>query len=231
MRLSLCVTHFERFDMLIRCFHDLLEDERIDDVVISDDCSKDGSVERLIEYYKEYPKVRVIIQAENRGMAYNKYSAVSFAKNEWVILFDCDNVIDRSYIDALEKVGELSEDTIYQPEKGEPNFDWSLNAGKVITSENISPLMEDALFRSCLNGANYVVHRDQYCMHFVHAPEIDAADTIKHLYLWLWAGNKFYITPQMTYIHTVHPESGFLKNVHKNMSDAIFYENKIRELK
>ena len=229
--ISLCLTNYQRYEWTIRAIEQIIDDDRISEVIISDDCSPDDSGKMLADYYKGNSKVKVVIQAANRQMSLNKKMALSYATNSFALLADSDNVFTPSYLDALEVLGQLDENTIYQPCFGEPNFDWTKYEGILINKSNISDFMQDSLFCCSLNGANYVVSPKIYCEKYLHNPDIDAADTIHFLYNWLLQGGNYYIVPGMKYLHTVGEHSGFMKNLEKNMNDAIALEKMIWQLK
>lgn len=229
--ISIAVTTFNRFEWTIRAIEQIIDDERVGEVIISDDASPDGSGRRLADYYKGKDKVKVVIQANNRGMSLNKKISLSYATNDFALIGDSDNQFPIRYLDALFALGDLDKNTIYQPSKGLWNFDWTKYMGVKINKENIYAFMDDPLFRCSLNGCNYVVNPKLYCQRYKENKDIDAADTINFLYNWLLDGGNYFIVPGMEYYHSVHPESGFLKNLNKNMADAIALENKIKELR
>lgn len=229
--LSICLTNYNRYDWTIRSIKQIINDDRISAVIISDDCSPDGSGKMLADYYSNNQKVKVIIQAENRNMSRNKMFALSYATTDFALLGDSDNIFTPQYLDALEVIGELDPNVIYQPCFGRDQFDWTKYQGILIDRHNIAFYMEDALFRCSLNGCNYVVNPKHYCKRYIYNPSIDAADTIHFLYNWLQQEGSYYIVPEMEYTHSVGEHSGFLKNVNKNMFDAVYLENKIRELR
>lgn len=226
MQISLAITTFERYDLTIKSFEKVIDDPRIDDIVLLDDCSQDGSYEKLVDYFKGYEKVRIIRQLINRGMSLNKKDAISYAKNPWVILFDSDNVISPEYIDALEAVGELSPDTIYCPDFSRDKFSYKAFSGQQFDRSNIKDLVSDSMGNVCMNSCNYVVPRDQYLTVYWHNPEMKATDTVFFALLWLSSGNKFHIVKDMEYDHLVGPQSGFLKDCDYNMKKS----QEIREL-
>lgn len=229
--ISVCLTSYNRYDWTIRAIEQIIDDKRISEVIISDDASPDGSGKMLADFYVNNPKVKVVIQAANRQMSLNKKMTLSYATNRFALLADSDNIFTPSYLDALEAMGELDENTIYQPSYGQPSFNWTKYQGIPINRYNIAAYMGDALFRCSLNGCNYIVNPALYCKRYVHNPEIDAADTIHFLYHWLLQGGNYFIVPGMEYLHTTGDHSGFLKNVEKNMYDAISLEKKIKELR
>lgn len=230
-QISICLTTYKRVPETIRAIEQLLDDGRIREFIILDDASPDDSYEVLRDYYKGNAKIKVLRQLTNKNMSRNKNDVLSYATCQFALIGDSDNIFTPSYLDAFFKLTKWDENTIYQPSAGEPNFDWSKYEGLIINKNNISDCMGDALFRCSLNGCNYIVNPKLYNKRYVYNPDIDAADTIHFMYNWLLQGGNYYIVPGMKYLHTVGEHSGFLRNLNKNMADAIALENKIKELR
>lgn len=230
MKLSLAITSYKRYQLTIDSFADVIEEGRIDEVVLLDDCSPDKSYELLRDHFKDTPKVKVIRQARNRGMSVTKRDAIALCNNPAVIIFDSDNKLGKDYLDALERVEEFSSDTLYLPIAAAPEFDYEEFAGFTITKDNIKRYMHNAMFRCALNTCNCLVNRDFYLDTFVQDDKIGCADTINHIYNHLKRGGRLYFVPRMQYFHLVGPQSGFLENSDYNMKKAKEIENKILAL-
>jgi glycosyltransferase involved in cell wall biosynthesis len=208
----------------------VIDDSRIDDILILDDASTDGSFEKLVDHYKDIQKVRVIRQAQNRGMSVSKRDAIALSYCSTVIIFDSDNKLGKDYLDALQAVGVFKENTLYLPVAANPNFDYRKFSGLTITANNIGKYMRDEMFRCALNTCNCLVNRDYYTKAFVEDPKIGCADTINHIYNHLKIGGELYFVPDMEYFHLVGPQSGFLENVDYNIRKAKEIERKIIQL-
>ena len=230
MTLSLAITSYNRYDLTIESFAQVIDDPRITDIIILDDCSTDGSYERLVKHFEGNSKVRVIQQARNRGMSLNKHDAIALSNNEWVIIFDSDNVIGKDYLDALCSVGEFSHDTLYLPVAANPQFNYREYSSLTITEKNIGRYMGHAMFRCAMNTCNCLVSRDFYIGTFIRDDKIGCADTINHIYNHLKRGGRLYFVPGMEYFHLVGPQSGFLENADYNIKKAKEIENKIMQL-
>lgn len=229
--ISLCLTHHNRFDLLIESFAQVIDDIRISEIVISDDASNDGSYQKLIEYFAGNEKVKLFQNKSNVNMSLNKKIALEYATNELCILFDSDNVISLSYIDALFRNGQLmASKVINVPEFAFPDFDFRKYSGKYIRAKDAKENMNDPMFRCLLNCCNYAVVAKEYINLYEYDESVKESDTIAFNYKWLKAGNSFYVVPAMKYFHRVHPFSGFLKNIDYNMKQAKYFENKILEL-
>jgi glycosyltransferase involved in cell wall biosynthesis len=218
MKLSLCITNYNRLKLTIESFSKILQDPRIDEVVIVDDASEEKYWTGLYAYFHEEQKVRLVCNKNNLGMSRNKARAISLARNEWVIIFDSDNKIRPDYIDALEKVGKLDPDMIYMPEFSRPSFDFRKYAGLVITRRLPKIYLAAADFNCLMNDCNYVVHRDAYAEVYEHNPAMKGTDTAWMNYLWLKANKRFHIVQGMQYDHLVHPGSGWLADSDYNMA-------------
>lgn len=230
--LSLCITTYNRFELTVKSFEKVIDDDRISDIVVLDDASTDGSYEQLFEYFKGVKKVRVIRQIENRGMSVNKKDAIAYAKEDWAIIFDSDNVIGKDYLDALEETPDLFEDPseIFMPDFAKPNFNYghfsALSFGKI----NIKQFVTFPMFGSLMNTCNYVVNRYFYLDVWQYNPAMKGSDTIWHALQHLKGGGGFYIVPGMQYEHLVHDGSGFRQDMAYNMDKAMEIENQIKNL-
>lgn len=223
MNLSLALTTYNRFQFTIESFSQVLDDPRIDDIIILDDCSTDGSYEKLVKHFKGVEKVRVMRQAKNRGMSLNKRDAISYARNEWVIIFDSDNIIGKSYIESIftkHRLSGLNSHIIYIPEFAKPQFDYRKYSGRFINPSNVTDILNDPMGNCCMNTCNYLVHRDEYLKIYEPNKTMKGTDTIWFAFIWLRSNNAFYVVPDMQYFHRVHPGSGFMQDVGYNMKQA-----------
>lgn len=220
-----------RFDLTIESFAQIIDDPRINDIVVLDDASTDGSYEKLVEYYKDIPKIRVLRQAQNQGMSRNKRDAIGYAKNPWCIVFDSDNVLGVDYIDAFyNDIGNpwCSTDlryhsTIFCPDFAKPDFDYTSfinNRTGIYGAKEAAKCIKNDAFNLLMNTCNYIVHRDTYIKTYKYNPDHIASDTIWHNYNHLKAGGLFAVVPGMRYFHRVHDGSGFMRDVNYNMAQS-----------
>lgn len=250
MKLSLCITTYNRYELTIESFAKVIDDPRIDDIVILDDCSEPETRTKLMNYLcylnnnnnPSAGKISLCFQDHNVGMSKNKRDAIALARNEWVIIFDSDNVIDPTYLDAFYNyirkpisgdITILGESTIFCPDFAKPKFDYTVysqsgmpafsrfNAGKFIVNDDFNCLM---------NTCNYIVNRDFYLKTYKHNQQHKASDTIWHNYNHLLAGGNFHVVPGMQYFHRIHNGSGFMDGVEENMANAAQVRRLIQQL-
>jgi len=246
LKLSLCITNYNRTDMLLEAFKNILLDPRITEIIICDDGSDNKTVEWVVynltssQLLMEKIKIR-LHPGNNVGMYENKKRAIEYASNEWCILFDSDNILDSSYIDAfydlladpsgnLHEYEVLDKDCIYCPDFAKPRFDYRSYSGHTYNRENVGYVIEQPMFECLLNTCNYIVYKETYLRKFMSNSEIGAADTIYFNYHWLQQQGRFFVVPGMEYEHRIHSGSGFMQDVSWNMQKAKAIKNLIKLL-
>lgn len=233
MKLTLAITVYNRYDMLLESFAGVIDDPRIDEILICDDCSDAPYWNKISQLPKFNPKIKVVRQLENRGMSGNKRDAVFNSKNDWVIVFDSDNVIGKDYLDALEFEGTLLTRFIYCPSFAKPQFDYRKFERGIYNSKHPTgkkPDLTDSMLNCLFNTCNYAVNKNEYLKVWQENKEAGSADTIWFNYLWLKEGNYFTVLPGMHYLHRLHPGSGFLQDMDYNMKQAEKIKQLIMEL-
>src|SRR5688500_10472302 len=98
-KISLCITNFDRFAMTLDSFREVVDDQRINEIVISDDRSQGVIYYGLESYVKRWDKVKIWRNEKNLGCYRNKREAISKSSNEFVIIFDSDNILTTEYLD------------------------------------------------------------------------------------------------------------------------------------
>lgn len=225
--ISICITTYNRDSMTVDSFSQVHDDPRISEVVIVDDHSNVEIFNLLAQKLEPYSKARLFRNAVNLDCYRNKREAVSKASNEWVILLDSDNVIDKSYLDHLPKFPEKN--FVYQPEYAKPHFNFKNFSGMTITKHNVGHNMADSSFQTMLNAMNYFVNRDEYLHVWDESIDPVTSDSLYQNYNWLKFGNCIYVCPELQYGHTIHNGSHYRLNV--NRTPRGFHEDIINKLK
>lgn len=209
--LSVCITNFNREQLLHECIEPFLYDERVTEIVISDDASEYGLYSRVVDFYKYHSKVKIYRNEKNLDCYLNKHKAVSLATNEWVLLIDSDNVFSKEFIDILFKEKEecyggdkWDEDVIYQPSFAKPHFDFTAFEGRYIDAENVASFMMQHQFQTMLNASNNFFNRNEWLKVFDSSVDPVTSDSIFHNFNWLYNTDKFiYVVPGLHYNHRV----------------------------
>lgn len=216
--ISVCLTTFNRSDLLFESYKRIYDHPLVSQIVIVDDCSDLDIHWKLQQEFEHQKKIKFVINERNLGCYANKRMAVSHADNEWVILFDSDNILGKDYIDRIENllVAGVSPKTLYQPEFARPHFNFGSFAGQNFTRGNVARFADNATFTTALNAMNYFVNRDEYLRVWEDRAEPWTSDSLLQNYNWLNAGNSIYFVPGLSYEHRIHEGSHYREHVGKN---------------
>lgn len=221
-KISLCLTNYNRVSMLSQSYAQVLNDPRISEVVIVDDHS-DVHVWNRLQWPQHY-KIKLHRNAQNLGCYRNKREAIRKAANEWVIIFDSDNVLTTAYLDRL-FYKEWKPDTIFAPDFAEPHFDYTSFAGQTLTKVNVHTFVDQKHFTALINTMNYFVNRDEYLRVWEDRDEPWTADSALQNYNWLKAGNKIHVLAGLRYTHRIeHTEHKSHYVEHNRKTGKLFDE-------
>lgn len=232
--ISLCITTYNRTDLLYESFRQVLNDDRISEIVIVDDCSTEDVWQTIFWQYNEVPKIKLFRNEKNLDCYRNKREAVSKATNEWVIIWDSDNVMTTRFVDLIwcqHKVfgGDWIKSRVYAPSYASPHFNFSKWSGGNFSVSNMKTAIQDATFLTMLNAMNYFVNRDEYLRVWDGSIDPVTSDSIYQNYNWLKAGNSIYVVPGLEYEHRVHSGSHYQNNVRRTPRG--FHEEIVNKLK
>jgi GT2 family glycosyltransferase len=229
--ITLAITTYNRYDLLIESFAKVLDDPRVSEVLISDDNSDLLTFHKIHEHFKGIKKVRLIRNNSNQGVYRNKYQSVVYSSNDWVIVFDSDNIIDKSYIDKLYEIPEWDAHTEYCPDKANPALDYTFISNTELTAKNINSFWRHKQFAAFINTFNSFFNKTQYLKVFDPDFEPISSDSIYMNFLWLKAGNKIKVVKGMEYYHRIHKGSHYVQNCEKsNVIHASIME-KLKQLR
>lgn len=79
-----------------------------DDVVVYDN----GSTDKTMEIVKTYSNVN-LVQGEFKGFGWTKNKAASYSKNDWIMIIDSDEVVNKDLLEYL-KTKKLDDNTVYR---------------------------------------------------------------------------------------------------------------------
>jgi glycosyltransferase involved in cell wall biosynthesis len=229
--ISLCIPTHNRTGLLFDAFREVVADDRVSEIVIVDDASDDEIFTTVAWFCKDIEKVKLYRNEKNLDCYRNKREAISKATNEWVIIFDSDNVITKSYIDRIENlyVAGLNQNTIYHPSFAEPNFNFTTYEGLLFNKDNVSRYMHDGTFQTMLNAMNYFVNRDEYLKVWDGSVDPVTSDSIYQNFNWINSGGSIYVVPELKYMHRVHSGSHYQNNVRRTPRG--FHDEVVNKLK
>lgn len=229
-KLSVCITSWNRVELTLKCFEDVLDDDWISEIVIVDDCSDIEIYNKLAEAVKDMPKVKLFRNEVNLDCFKNKREAISKATNDFCILMDSDNILTKDYVTRI--YSQLwVEDIAIMPEWALPNFNYTNYAGLYIDKYNVANYIDLPMFETMLNCANYFVNRDFYLKSFNDSIDPVTSDSLWLNYNWLLNGGMIHVLEGLRYEHLVHSDSHYIKNVHRTGTHREEIIEKIRNLK
>jgi len=229
--ISVCFTNYNRTNLLFDAVAPFLSDERVSEIVISDDCSTDENYQTVLFKYNGIDKVKIYRNETNLDCYRNKRQAVKLATNDWVCLLDSDNIFSKQFIDVIFSQREWSQTWAYAPEFAKPHFDFRGQTGIALSRNNVSSYIHVPALQTMLNAMNYFVNREEYLRTWGLSGNVDpvTSDSLFQNYNWLKGGNTIYVTPGLQYDHRVHTGSHYQQNVRRTPSG--FHDSIIDKLK
>lgn len=130
------------------------------ELIICDDCSTDGTYERVLTYEAAHPgKVRVIRNEKNSRLAYSLNHCLQFAKGEYIARMDGDDISvperfekQAAFLDAHPEYALVSTAMIPFDENGE---------GSKRTKKEI-PTKYDLIHNPCFHHATIMMRKSAY---------------------------------------------------------------------
>lgn len=232
---SLCIPTMDRYDnFLSKYLLDYLDNELINEIIITDETGKD--VEKIIlnlRDHKNFNKMVLIVNDKKLGPFLNKYKACLKAKNEWIALIDSDNFADKQYFEVVKEYistqlkGEKN--IILAPSKAKPNFNYSHLAGLVYKKNNFkinnqieraNTIPNNTSSLVLMNTGNYVLNKylidnlnlsnEMKNIQYSSSSDVIYFNTLLFEQLDL----NLHVVPNLEYNHVVHSGSIYTQTAH-----------------
>jgi hypothetical protein len=103
MKLSIIIVNWNVRDELLQCLRSIEEQRPRGEyeIIIVDNASTDGTIEAV---RKDFPKVTLIINKNNRGFSAASNQAIKIAKGQYLFLLNPDTVVHKDSLDNLIRV-------------------------------------------------------------------------------------------------------------------------------
>jgi len=228
--ISVCIPTYNRTQLLYESFADLIDDDRVSEIVILDDHSETKVWDEIrLTIPDDNDKIKLFRNHHNLGCYHNKREVIHLATNEWIYILDSDNILKRESIDIIWNLQPMWDPKVLlQPEFAKPYFDFRKYADELIWAQNAHKFASDQTLTTMLNAMNYFVNREEYLRVFEDRPEPWTADSLLQNYNWLSKGNGIYVTPGLQYEHRVHDGSHY-KEHHRKTGNL--YNELVEKLK
>lgn len=217
--ISICITTFNRCNRTIKSFSSVIDDPRISEIIICDDCSEDSIFNKLQSEIEKLnnEKIKLFKNDKNKGAFLNKVESIKKCSNDWLALIDSDNEIDKSYIDNLPE--NRDEKTFYLPSIAicsSPNLNYSKYSGQTLDKSAFAKIINKAL----ANTGNYFFNKHTYLKAINKEPNLVNPYGLCSLYpLWLAYkyidGFKIKVVEGLHYKHGLDADSWYIRNQNK----------------
>jgi len=215
--ISLCIPTHNSSSFIIHSFEQVLQNEHINEIIINDDASEDFELLENNIRSLNSNKIKIFRNDINLKAYKNKMQTISYAKNDWVILLDSDNIINNDYVNTIVCLQNWDENIIYCPEKGLSNFNYSTFKEQPITTENILLLLDKFQFMTLLNTGNYFFNKHRYKNVFdkiIFDDHLSILDVLFFNIHWIFDNNTLVVIDGLTYIHTIRKDGFYNQNAH-----------------
>lgn len=136
--------------------------KKVDEIVIVDDCSTDGTVEIVRRYRNQYPQcnIRFYVNEANLGYKKNFYKAMSLCEGDIIFLCDQDDIWRENKVEVLTEILSNNSDIALvsssfiqiNADGQEVSDNKSAYKRKMKTQELISVPLEDLIFHNISQG-------------------------------------------------------------------------------
>ncbi|MFB9120332.1 glycosyltransferase family 2 protein [Bergeyella porcorum] len=94
MKFSILIAHYNNFEYFKDCYTSIIQQTFQDfEVIIVDDCSTDGSFEKVKDWIKEDSRFKIFQNEENKGVGYTKKKCIELANGEICGFLDPDDAL------------------------------------------------------------------------------------------------------------------------------------------
>jgi len=221
-KISIAIPYYNNANFMIETLNsNIINDDRINEIIICDDKSKD--IQQLEELIKNLncEKIKLFKNENNLGCYHNKLYTVSKCTNEWTILLDSDNIIDSNYINILFNIEKWNNKTIYAPMwaytfpgKPAPNLNYSKFQNMTFDKNNYINNFNDNVFKCLINTCNYFLPVNPYITimqkYTYDRNIIDCLDSAVLFTDWICNNNNFLVVKDLIHKHRLHPNSNYV---------------------
>jgi len=235
MNISLAITYFNKSKFITECLNEyVLNENRINEIVILDDCSSDFDYTYLLEIVTKLNnnKIKVYRNDKNLNIPLNKIEVLKYCKNNWIFLLDADNYITKETIDELYKLEEWKENYIYAPTnvkrigKGSNQLNFIKYNNIVFNKEEFKSIDFFNKKLVCfMNMCNYFLNKNSYlnCMgenlyiiddliNTIGVTLLTPFDSILLFCIWISQNNNVLAVENLIYYHRLYNQSTFFKS-------------------
>ena len=219
--LTIAVPTMRRFQFLKESLPIYLKHPGVGEVIVCDETGED--IEAITKApFTQNKKLRLIRNEKRLGIYQNKRKAMSLATCPYVAVLDSDNHFSDEWLDTITDLLKDSDGkTIYASadfkntnlNTGELTFPCKQFSGLRLDSASWNLMFQKPRWNFLLNDGNWVVPTAaKTTLPDIPSNTLEAADAIFMLKCFVKGGYSVYYVPELSYIHTVHDDSSWLKS-------------------
>lgn len=107
MKFSILIAHYNNFEYFKDCYQSIINQSYPNfEVIILDDCSTDGSYEKVKDWVKNDQRFKVFQNSENKGVGYTKGKLIELATGEVCGFLDPDDALVHNALEISIKAYE-----------------------------------------------------------------------------------------------------------------------------
>ena len=101
---SVIVPVFNAEKTIERCVQSIVDSGQEDvEVILVDDCSKDGSLQICQRLAKQYKQIKVVKNDMNRGVSFTRNVGLSQATGKYLLFVDSDDYVEQDYVRSFKR--------------------------------------------------------------------------------------------------------------------------------
>ena len=223
MNISIAIPHYNAARYIPETLKFIENDDRVNEIIICDDASNDINI--LENYLNKINNIKIKLYKNkiNLGAYHNKLVTLSKCTNDWCILLDSDNCLNKNTIDILYSLDTWDKNIIYAPSWAKTfpgdvsqNLDYRIYKNKTIDKTFVLNNFYLLKVECLLNNGNYFFNRINYLectkkySNMFDRSLIGGLDALLVSCLWIKENNKIFIVENFEYNHRLHNDSFYV---------------------
>ena len=91
------------------------------ELIIIDDASTDSSLGIIKEYLRKDPRIKLVINEKNLGLAKTLKKGISFAEGNWIAFLECDDIFQPTSLEKKIEAAQSGAELIFSAAEGFDN--------------------------------------------------------------------------------------------------------------
>ena len=244
--ISVAIPHYNNSEYIMDALLPIVTDNRVSEIIICDDKSNDIDTLKELLHKLACPKIQLFQNDVNLGSYHNKLEVISKCTNEWAILLDSDNIIDKKFIDTLYKIEHWDVSRIYapmwaytfphsNPNGYSPHLKFTEYKNQAIGPREFLQNWSKTTMKCLANDCNYFAPVRQFTnqmkKHYFERNTMDSQDSAIFFTNWLYDGNRVFVVEDLVYKHRIHSNSNYVRSPSRRYERQTFAYilNRMRE--